>query len=87
MLLKEVDRRIKNNIASIINLINMQADMAANTEIKRALQNVITRVESMRIIYDRLLLSENFKEVSSKKNFEMLPQAIDGLFREKNIWK
>ena len=81
-LLKEVHHRIKNNISSIEGILSLQADSTDNTEVKTALQDSITRVQSMRVLYEKLLISEDYHEVSIKVYIESLVDSIASLFPE-----
>ena len=81
VLLKEVHHRIKNNIASIASLLRLQADSIENAGSRHILNDALGRVESMRIIYDRLLLSDDYREASVKNYLEDLVSAV-GIFPE-----
>lgn len=85
-LLKEVHHRIKNNIASIESLLSMQAQMIENEEAKRILQESITRIQSTRILYEKLLINKDFEEISIKNYVESLIDSLVSVFPEsKNI--
>jgi len=75
-LLKEVHHRIKNNIASIVALLRLQSASVENTESQNVLNDAVSRVESMRIIYDKLLLSDDYRETSVKNYIEDLVAAV-----------
>ncbi len=81
-LLKEVHHRIKNNIASIEGILSLQAESTGNTEVKAALQDSITRVQSMRVIYEKLLAGDDYHEVSIKAYIESLVDSIASLYPE-----
>jgi two-component sensor histidine kinase len=83
MLLKEVHHRIKNNIASIGSLISLRMQSLSNPEALAVLQDTVGRVGSMRIIYDKLLLSEDYKDVSVKNYIESLADTVVALFPDK----
>jgi len=74
-LLKEVHHRIKNNIASIGGLLSLRLQSVNNPEAVAVLQDTIGRVDSMRILYDKLLLSEDYAKDISVKNY--LDDLID----------
>jgi PAS domain S-box-containing protein len=80
VLLKEVHHRIKNNIASIGGILSLKLRSTTHPEAVAVLQDTAARVDSMRILYDKLLLSKDFKEVSVKKYVESLTDAIVSLF-------
>jgi PAS domain S-box-containing protein len=80
ILLREVHHRIKNNIASIGGLISLQMQAVTNPEAIAVLQNAIGRVNSVRILYDKLLLSEGYKDISVKNYIESLVDSIVSIF-------
>jgi len=80
LLLKEVNYRIKNNIASIEGLLVLQTNSIQNAEALSVLQDTISRVQSMRLLYENFLVTENYTQVSSKIYFEKLIFAILELF-------
>jgi len=80
ILLKEVHHRIKNNIASIGALISLHVQSTVNPEAIAVLQDAIGRVNSMRILYDKLLLSEDYKDISVKNYLDDLIDTIIAIF-------
>jgi PAS domain S-box-containing protein len=76
VLLKEVHHRIKNNITTIESLLSMQADSITNPEAITALQDAISRVTSMRVLYDKLLISEEYRDLPVKDYLEDLIDCI-----------
>ena len=80
IILKEVHHRIKNNVASIESMLSMQSESINNPEAVAALQDAISRIDSMRILYDKLLISEDYEEISVKKYIESLIDTIIILF-------
>ncbi len=81
-LLKEVHHRVKNNIASIEGLLTLQADGTTNIEVNSALQDAISHVQSMRVLYDKLLISVDYQEVSIKEYIESLIDSFAAVFPE-----
>jgi PAS domain S-box-containing protein len=80
VLLKEVHHRIKNNFASVAGLLALQAQ-GAPPEAAAALREAGRRVDSMRLLYDKLLLREDYKDVAAKEYVESLAAAVIGQFR------
>jgi PAS domain S-box-containing protein len=80
ILLKEVHHRIKNNIASIAGLISLRLESITNPEAIAVLQDAIGRVDSMRILYDKLLLSEDYKDIPVKNYVESIAETVIALF-------
>ncbi len=83
VILKEVHHRIKNNIQSIENLLTMQAQSITNPEALSALQNAIGRVDSIKILYEKLLLTNTYHATSVKEYLNNLIDQIIKLFPEK----
>jgi PAS domain S-box-containing protein len=80
ILLKEVHHRIKNNIAAIGGLISLRLESITNPEAIAVLQDTIGRVDSMRILYDKLLLSEDYKDIAVKNYVESIAETVIALF-------
>lgn len=83
ILLKEVHHRIKNNIASIGGLISLRMQAVTHPQAIAVLQDAIGRVDSMRILYDKLLLTEAYADLSVKNYAESLTDSIVALFPDK----
>ena len=81
--LKEVHHRIKNNIASVEGFLFMQAQTTANPEAMSVLRDAIGRVQSMRIIYDKLLQTSDYRSTSLKDFLEDLIDAVYKIFPDK----
>jgi len=84
-LLKEVHHRIKNNIGSIEGLLSMQIKSLVNPETVSVLQDTIGRVKSMGILYEKLLISDEYKECPAKNYIETLVDSILALFSDSRI--
>ncbi len=63
VLLAEVHHRVKNNLAIITGLFNLQMDAIENVEAKNFLIDSKNRVKSMALIHDSLYHSENLSEI------------------------
>jgi PAS domain S-box-containing protein len=82
ILLKEVHHRIKNNIISIEYLLSMQVDSSDNNDVKNALQESISHIQSIRVLYEKLLISKDYKEVSIKNYIDSLIDSLILVFPE-----
>jgi PAS domain S-box-containing protein len=80
ILLREVHHRIKNNIASISGLLSLRLQTIGNPAAVPVLQDAISRVDSMRILYDKLLLSKGYETISVKNYVDSLTDGIVALF-------
>jgi PAS domain S-box-containing protein len=79
LLLRETHHRIKNNIASIQVLLSMQARGTTNPEALRALQDAASRVSGMRVLYDRMLMAEQYEEADLAMYVGGLVESVVGL--------
>lgn len=65
-LMQEAHHRIKNNVLSISSLLNLQADSTDNEEAIYLLQEAIGRINTITVLYDKLLQANHFAESSVK---------------------
>lgn len=80
IILKEIHHRIKNNLANIENLLHLQSSSAVSDEVQSALQKATGRVSSMRVLYDKLLQTEEYQDTSAKYYLENLIDDIMSLY-------
>ena len=59
VLLAEVNHRVKNNLAIIVSLLNMQKNATGNSETKNALQDVHDRIMSMALVHQKMYQNKN----------------------------
>jgi two-component sensor histidine kinase len=59
VLLAEVNHRVKNNLAVIISLLNMQKNATRNSETKNSLQDVHDRIMSMALVHQKMYQNKN----------------------------
>lgn len=76
LLLREVHHRVKNNIATIEGRLSLQAGLTLNAEVRAALHDAISRVQSMRVLYDKLLVSRYLDVVSMSTYVEGLVDSL-----------
>ncbi len=74
ILLKEVHHRIKNNMNAMKSLLSLHSRSLDIPEAISALQDAISRIESMGVLYDKLYITESYQDISIK---EYLPQLIN----------
>lgn len=84
-ILKEVHHRIKNSIASIESLLLLHADSTDNSDVKTALQEAATYVQSTRVLYENLLTSNEYHEISIKNYIDSLIDSIISISHESKI--
>ena len=80
LLLKEVNHRIKNNITSVETLLQMQMSSINDGPAVEILQDAIGRVQSMRVIYDKLFINETFEKLSVKIYLGDLLEVLFSMF-------
>ena len=76
ILLKEVQHRIKNNIQSIKAILSMKLTKISSPQAREAISDAIIQVEGMFQIYQKLMLTNNYKMLSSKDYLEDLIKSI-----------
>ena len=64
LLLREVHHRIKNNMLTITSLLFLQTESLKDPAAISALNDAISRIQSMVLLYDKLYRSSNFNELS-----------------------
>lgn len=80
LLLREVYHRIKNNIVSIENLIHLKANTTGCEDITYVFKDVISRIGSMRLLYDMLTQGNEHQQISADIYIERLCTAIFDLY-------
>ncbi|MDA3938593.1 MAG: PAS domain S-box protein [Spirochaetia bacterium] len=75
-ILKETHHRIKNNFMTISSLLNLQANSLSNPEALSALKDAIGRIDIMALLYEKLLLTDDYQMTSVKYYLDNL---IDGI--------
>ena len=72
VLLKEVHHRVKNNLAAIMGLLDLQGQKMDDATAKAALAELSVRIKSMALVHEQLYKSENFSRI----NFQDYTQAL-----------
>lgn len=80
IILKETHHRIKNNFTSVGSLLSLQAQSNDNPEVQSALNVAIGRVKGFSVLYEKLLLSDNYQTTSVKEYLNNLVDDISNLF-------
>lgn len=84
LLLKEVHHRVKNNLSSILSLINLQNDLYNNSNGKGIFQDIISQIKSFQVLYDKLYKSKDFRSISMRDYLESLVNDISAIFAKMN---
>lgn len=72
VLLKEVHHRVKNNLAAIMGLVDMQRQTMADTSARTAMTELSTRIRSMSLVHEQLYHSDNLARVDFQQYLETL---------------
>lgn len=75
-LLQEIHHRVKNNLAVILSLLNLQANNSESKELKDALKDSQSRIHSMSAIHEMLYQSENLASINMKEYLLKLAKGI-----------
>ena len=75
-LIKEVHHRVKNNLAVISGLFELQIWKSKNDAVSKILRNSQLRIRSMSIIHEQLYQSESLSKIGFKRYMENLISAI-----------
>ena len=84
LILREVHHRIKNNMSSIEGLLMLQVEHSGDDNVKSELKEAVSRLRSMRVLYEKLYQSEDFISTSFKAYMEKLVDDIAGVFPERS---
>ncbi len=76
VLLEEIHHRVKNNLAIISGMLQLQAFEADNEEIRNALNDGQLRIQSIGIVHELLYQSENFVDISFEEYISKLIDTI-----------
>lgn len=76
ILLAEIHHRVKNNLAVITGLLELQSYSAENESARRILKDSQMRVNSIALVHEKLYQSEDFSEVSVNQYFRELASVV-----------
>ena len=80
ILLREVHHRVKNNIANVEAFLSLQAGSTSDSEVKKALFDAVGRVQSIRVLYDKLLLTNEYTDTAIKNYIESLITSLIAVY-------
>ena len=84
ILLKEVHHRVKNNLSSLIAMLSLQSKSIENEECIAVINESMARVESLKKIYEKLLITDDYAKISLKTYIEDLALSVVDIFPEKD---
>ncbi|NLJ09824.1 MAG: PAS domain S-box protein [Treponema sp.] len=82
LILKEVHHRIKNNMASVISLLTLQAETMKDPVAKDALLTAAGRVHSMMLLYEKLYTGD---VVGSVKAADYIPALVQDILENTEV--
>ncbi len=82
LLLKEVNHRIKNNMNTMVGILALHERTLTDPSAVAALADAGSRMQSMRLLYDKLYRSAGFRELSLKDYLSALIDEILANFPE-----
>ena len=74
ILLKEIHHRVKNNMQSIISILNLQMTITKNEKLNEILKDSQSRINTMSLIHEKLYQTKNFSNID-------FADYINNLFR------
>lgn len=80
LLLHEVHHRIKNNMATVIGLLDLQSESVVDAAAAEALREAKSRLQSMGTLYEKLYRTENLREMPLGEYIPDLAAEIVGMF-------
>jgi PAS domain S-box-containing protein len=84
VLLAEIHHRVKNNLAVISGLLEMQIWNQENDEIINTLRDSQLRIQSIALVHEKLYQTENFANVRISEYIEELSRGIADSFNDPN---
>jgi PAS domain S-box-containing protein len=79
-LLMEIHHRVKNNLAVVSGMMQLQAFESENRELRDKLFSSVSRIQTMGAIHEILYQSENFSQIDFTENIKKLTANISETF-------
>jgi len=76
VLLREVHHRVKNNLAAIISMLNLQRQATGGTATAAILADLGDRIKSMALVHEKLYRSDQLSRIDSQDYFEALSSHL-----------
>ncbi|MFH5832705.1 histidine kinase dimerization/phosphoacceptor domain -containing protein [Halalkalibaculum sp. DA384] len=80
LLLKEIHHRVKNNLAIISGLIELQMDSSKNEETQQVLRDSQSRIQSMALVHDKLYRTSTVTDIGMQTYIEELVESLRSMF-------
>lgn len=81
ILLKEIHHRVKNNLAIMSGLFELQLDSTNSKETVKALRNSQSRLQSMALVHDKLYQTSSLSEIEMEHYIPELVESLRDTFR------
>ncbi len=82
ILIREVHHRVKNNLQLIQSLLRLQSQYHDSPEVRTALKDSLSRVESIALIYESLLRSDRVDRINLDRYLERIVSYAGSLYRQ-----
>ncbi|RAJ16256.1 sensor histidine kinase [Olleya aquimaris] len=83
-LIKEIHHRIKNNMQMVSGILLMQEGEYEDENIKKALRDSQSRIQSMSLVHEKLYGNSTLKEVKTKEYIEQLINFVEDTVKNKS---
>ncbi len=80
ILLKEVHHRLKNNVAMISGFLALQLQDASDSTSRNVFEALTGRIKSLQILYECLLMSDDYEQLSVQEYFDKLITVIFDIY-------
>jgi len=80
ILLKEIHHRVKNNLAIMSGLFELQLDSTENEQTIKALRNSQSRLKSMALVHDKLYRTSSLTDIEMSQYVEELVRSLHNTF-------
>jgi two-component sensor histidine kinase len=85
IMLKEIHHRVKNNLAIVISLLEMQDKKNPDANFSRIMKDIELRIRSMALIHEHLYRSESLDKIPLSSYIHSLGSMVSGTFSKNNI--
>lgn len=84
ILLKEIHHRVKNNLAIVSGLFELQMDGTQSKETEKVLRNSQSRLQSMALVHDKLYQTSSLRKIDMSQYIPELLISLHGSFNSSN---
>ena len=85
VMLQEIHHRVKNNLAIIISLLNLQANKLQDEGLKAAFADCQSRIRSMALIHQTLYQSNNLAELDLERYIKSLVRTVSSAYNSSRV--